>query len=412
MTSFDRTPRVAVVGGGVIGLACAWRLARAGCAVEVFDRGVAGHAASWVSGGMLAPVSEYGFEDDAFFELAVRSHDRYPQFLVELELDAGTRVPLNTRGTLMVGVDRDDAEAIRRLYRFRESKGLAVSWLTGSEAREEEPLLSPRVSAAMWIPDDWEVDNRALVRALAAAVRAREGRVHENTPVEALDVRAGRVAGVVAGGRTHPADVVVLAAGAWSGVIEAVPEALRPPVRPVKGQVVSLRRTGDCPLERVVRTPDCYLVPKADGRLIVGATQEEMGFDLDPTAGGVLRLLEHAWEAVPAIFDLPIDAIETGLRPASRDHLPVIGPGGLDGLVVATGHYRHGILLAPATSDAVCEGIIGGGFDPALSPFSPSRFAPADAATRPAHAGGATQPPAGHAGGDGAPTRRWTGAGP
>ncbi len=367
------TPRVAVIGGGVIGLACAWRLARAGCPVDVYERDVAGRAASWVSGGMLAPVAEYGFEDDAFFEFASRSHARYPEFLVELELDAGRRVPLNTQGTLMVGVDRDDAEAIRRLYRFRESKGLAVSWLGGSEAREAEPLLSPRVTAAMWIPDDWEVDNRALVEALRRALEARGGALHENAPVEGLDGRAGRARGVVVAGEVREADVVVLAAGAWSGTLDGVPAPVRPPVRPVKGQVVVLRRTDDCPLARVVRTPDAYLVPKADGRLVVGATQEEMGFDLDPTAGGVFRLLEHAWEAVPAIYDLPVEALEVGLRPASRDHLPIVGESALPGLVMATGHYRHGVLLTPATADAVCHGVLEG-FDASLEPFSPARF--------------------------------------
>ncbi len=373
-------PTVAVIGGGVIGLACAWRLAREGCAVDVYERDTAGRAASWVSGGMLAPVAEYGFEDDAFFEFATRSHARYPSFLVDLELDSGVRVPMNTRGTLMVGVDRDDAESIRRLYRFREARDLAVSWLTGSEAREEEPLLSPRVSAAMWIPDDYEVDNRALVAALAAALRRRGGTLHEHAGIEGLDVRNARAAGVVVRGEVRPADVVLLAAGAWSGTIEGLPAAAVPPVRPVKGQVVSLRATTDCPLERVIRTPDCYLVPKADGRLIVGATQEEMGFDLEPTAGGVLRLLEHAWEAVPAIFDLPIERLEVGLRPASRDHLPIVGQSSMPGLVVATGHYRHGILLTPATADAVCRGILEG-FDDSLRAFSPQRFGEAPGGT-------------------------------
>jgi len=373
MNTTSNKPSVAVVGGGVIGLSCAWRLARAGCTVDVYERDRAGGAASWVAGGMLAPVAEYGFEDDAFFELATESHARYPSFLVDLELESGTRVPMNTQGTLMVGLDRDDAESIRRLYRFREAHGLAVSWLTGSEARDEEPLLSPRVSAAMWIPDDYEVDNRALVRALAAAVVRRGGEVHENATVDRVHVASGRAAGVVVRGEVRGADVVILAAGAWSGAIAGLPDNVLPPIRPVKGQVVSLRRTDDCPLERVIRTPDCYVVPKADGRLLIGATQEEMGFDLDATAGGVLRLLEHAWEAVPSVFDLPIDAIEVGLRPASRDHLPVIGPSALPGLVMATGHYRHGILLTPATAEMICTGVLDG-FGDSTGAFSPARF--------------------------------------
>ncbi|MDH3196966.1 MAG: glycine oxidase ThiO [Candidatus Krumholzibacteria bacterium] len=371
-----KSARVAVVGGGVIGLATGWRLAREGFRVEVFERDRAGRAASWVAGGMLAPVSEYGFDDDAFYAFGSRSLERYPSFLDELAQDSGMRVPLDTRGSLMVALDRDDAEAIRRLHRFRESRGLEVSWLAGTDARAIEPLLSPRVGAAMWIPDDHQVDNRALVDALVLALRARGGALHEHAGVEAVRHAGGRVTGVRARGEEVAADVVVLAAGCWTPALPGLPEDVVPPVRPIKGQIVSLRAEAGSTIGHVVRTPDVYLVPKADGRLIVGATQEEMGFDTTATAGPVMRLLERAWEAVPSIYDLAIDSIDVGLRPGTRDHLPVIGETGIAGLILATGHYRHGILLAPATADAVCAGVAGG-FGEELSAFAPDRFAPA-----------------------------------
>jgi len=369
----NESKRIAIVGGGVIGLSVGWRLARDGHDVHVFDAGGDAPAASRVAGGMLAPVSEYGFDHDEFYALGEQSLARFPSFLQELQDDGGVHVPLSTSGALMVARDRDDTEAIRRLYRFREGRGLPVEWLSGTEARELEPLLSPRVSGGMWIPDDHEVDNRTLVVALAAALRAKGGTLHEGTPVLSVAGDGARALGVVTAEGQHEADVTVLAAGAWSGGIPGIPEHALPPVRPVKGQIVSLRLTRDCPLGHVIRTPDCYMVPKQDGRLVVGASEEEMGFDTEATAGPVFRLLERAWEVLPAIYELPLESIDVGLRPGTRDHLPVIGPSQLEGMVIAAGHYRHGILLAPATADAVAQGIRDG-FAPELAPFSPARF--------------------------------------
>ena len=237
----DGQLRIAIVGGGVIGLAVGWRLARDGHDVNVFDAGADAPAASHVAGGMLAPVSEYGFDHDEFYSLGERSLARFPSFLEELEADGGIRVPLSTSGALMVARDRDDAEAIRRLYRFREGRGLPVQWLTGTEARELEPLLSPRVSGGMWIPDDHEVDNRTLVRALVSALRAKGGILHADTPVVSVNTEGSRVRGVVTARGTHAADVTVLCAGAWSGGIPGIPDDALPPIRPVKGQIVSLR---------------------------------------------------------------------------------------------------------------------------------------------------------------------------
>jgi len=366
--------RVAVIGGGIIGLSCAWRLARDGHRVTLFERDDTGHGASRVAGGMLAPISEVGFEDEDFLLLAQESLARYPSFLDEVAEDGGHRVALDTRGALIVALDRDDVESIRREYNFRYSLDLPVHWLGGSDARDIEPLLSSRVVAAMSIPDDAQVDNREVVAALDAACRALGVEIRENSAVESVETSAGRCTGVVANGNTHEADVVIVAAGAWSAHIGGIPESCVPPVRPVKGQIVELRMDPDNPVTRVVRAPDVYILPKGDGRLLLGATQEEMGFDFTVTAGPVMRLIERAWEAMPLVYELELENVGVGLRPGSRDNLPVIGQTELPGLVMATGHFRHGILLAPLTADLVAQGLRDG-FASQRAAFSPARFA-------------------------------------
>lgn len=369
-----RGKNVAVIGGGIVGLSVAWQLARRGRAVTVFDREAAGRAASWAAAGMLAPVSEFGFENEDFLDFGRRSREVFPRFLEEIEADGGASVPLDTRGTLVVGFHRDDTERIRRIYDFRQHRGLPVQWMTGREARELEPLLSPNAASAMWIPEDHQVDNRALVDALKVALTNAGGRLAEHAPVRSIRVDAGRCAGVVTDEGEYPAGSTVLAAGCWSGAVEGIPKELAPKVRPVKGQIVALRTDESYGFARVIRAPDAYILPKQDGRLLIGATEEEMGFDTNPTAGPVMRLIERAWEAVPSIYDLPIEEIEVGLRPGTRDHEPLIGESGMEGLLYATGHYRHGILLAPVTAYAVCDMILDGETPEYAAPFSPSRF--------------------------------------
>jgi len=372
--SSNHNERVAVVGGGIIGLGIAWQLARRGRPVTVFDKGTAGRAASWVAAGMLAPVSEFGFENEDFLDFGQRSMEMFPRYLSELADDSGRVVRLDTRGTLVVGFHRDDTERIRRIYDFREHKGLPVVWMTGSEAREMEPLLSPRASAAMWLPEDYQVDNRLVVDALKQALVRAGGVLREHTEVTSILTHGGRCAGVVTGEGEHPAGTTVLAAGCWSGGVGGIPGELVPKVRPVKGQIVTLRTDPTYDFQRVIRAPDAYILPKGDGRLLIGATEEEMGFDTTPTAGPVMRLIERAWEAVPSIYDLPIDGVDAGLRPGTRDHEPLIGDSGMDGLLFATGHYRHGILLAPITAYALSDMITDGKTPDWLEPFAPMRF--------------------------------------
>jgi glycine oxidase len=249
-----------------------------------------------------------------------------------------------------------------------------VRWLPGTEGREIEPLLSPKITAAIWLPDDGQINNRDLIDALKAAFTARGGVLREHEPVREVVIENGRASAVRTGESEVSALSIVVAAGCWSGLINGIPDDVRPPVRPVKGQIVSLRIDGEFRFAHVVRAPDAYLLPKSDGRLIIGATQEEMGFDVTPTAGPVMRLLERGWEAVPSIFDLPIEGIDVGLRPGSRDNEPLIGPTEVRDLYYATGHHRHGILLAPVTAYSLCDMILEGKTSELLAPFHPSRF--------------------------------------
>lgn len=374
--SIQVTERVVIVGGGVIGLSAAWRLARAGAAVTLLERDRVGMGTSRVAAGLLAPIAEagHGHADEINVRLARASLARYPSFVAELESDADMSVPLDSRGTLIASFDRDDAEWARRMFEHKRSLGLPVEWVSGERAREIEPLLSPRTNAGIWIPGDHQVDPRVLLPALARACARRGVEVREGVGVERVLVHNGAVTGV----RTAPGDIdagtVVIAAGSWSGILAGIPDDAAPPVRPVKGQIIRLRAGDGFALAHVVRTPRVYLLSKSDGSVLVGATQEEMGFDLRPTAGAVKDMLEDAWEAVPAIYELTIDGVEVGLRPGSRDHLPIIGATRVRGLVMATGHFRSGILLAPVTADAIAEGIVNGRFGDDMAAFSPQRF--------------------------------------
>jgi glycine oxidase len=374
--SSDAFPAVAIVGGGVIGLAIGWRLAAAGCRVDVFERGEAGRGASWAAAGMLAAGIETEPGEVVLRRLTAASQALWPGFAAELEAVSGAAVGLRTEGTLAVALTRDDAAQLRFTFDFQTGQGVALQWLSGAQARALEPHLHPGVAAAVLSPADHQVDNRRLVPALCRALAAAGGRLHERTPVEAIDIAAGRAVGVRVADALHRADVVVLAAGAWSGEIAGLPRSARPPVRPVKGQMLALRMDKEAPLLRhVVWAPKAYLVPRGDGRLIIGATAEERGFDGNLTAGGMLALLDGAWRALPGVEELPIDEMWVGFRPGSRDDAPLLGPSAIAGLVYATGHHRNGILLTPITARLVAHHILTGEIDAAMRPFLAARFA-------------------------------------
>jgi glycine oxidase len=361
-----------------VGLGVGWRLADAGCTVDLFDQGEAGHGASWAAAGMLAAGVETEPSEEGLFALNREAQRRWPKFAAELEQTTGIGLGLREEGTLVVGLTRDDVEQLRFSFDFQRRLGIELAWLSGREARAREPYLHPGALAAIFSPDDHQVDNRCLVRALRQAFEAAGGRLHEYTAVRAVECAGGKVRGVSIADVRHPADAVLLAAGAWSRRIDGVPPQACPPVRPIKGQMLALRMDPAQPILRhVVWAPKIYLVPRLDGRLLIGATVEERGFDADLTAGGVLSLLEAAWRAVPTIEELPIDEMWVGFRPGSRDDAPILGPTPIEGLSVATGHHRNGILLAPITIDMIGRQMLTGEVDPAIRAFGIARFAPA-----------------------------------
>jgi glycine oxidase len=376
---FRKRPNVVIVGAGVIGLGIAWRLAQRGAAVIVFDQGAAGAGASHAAAGMLAACAEAEPGEEALVALGRLSQSLWPAFTAELEQATGLSVDLRHEGTLVVALTADDQARLRHQLQFQKSIGLPLEWISAAEARRREPHLAG-VAGAVFSPEDHQVDNRKLVGALRSAAAAAGAVIREHAAVERIAVTQGRATGIRLGDGTDiAADVVVVAAGAWSRSIAGVPPEMRPPVRPVKGQMLALRM--DAPLvSHVVWAPNVYLVPRRDGRLILGGTVEEKGFDATLTAGGVLALLEAAWRVLPAIEELPIEETWVGHRPGSRDDAPILGLGPITGLVYATGHYRNGILLTPVTADAIARLVLDGEVGPAIRPFGIARFAAAQAA--------------------------------
>jgi glycine oxidase len=343
-----------VVGGGVIGLACAWRAARRGVRVRVLERDH-GEGASNVAAGMLAPAGEADWGQDPLVRLASASGRAWPGFAAELAGDSGLEVGYEPHGAVHVALDRDEAEALRRRFELMESLDLGVRWLRAPELRQLEPGLATSAVAGVHAPREASVDPRLLLPALAAAVERCGGQVLGKAEVTDLLTDDTRVTGVITqDGREHRAEHVVLATGAWSGATPWLPPPARPPVRPVKGQILTLRGNPQQPVcGQIVASERVYLVPRPDGRLLVGATVEERGFDIHVTAGGVHELLREAYRALPDIAELELVEALAGLRPGTPDNAPLVGPGALDGLVLATGHYRNGILLAPISAEAI-----------------------------------------------------------
>ena len=369
-------PNVAIIGAGVIGLGIAWRLAMRGVPVAVFDKGACGAGASHAAAGMLAACAEAEPGEEALVTLGRASQARWPAFAAELKEASGVDVGLRPEGTLVVALTSDDQARLSHQLVFQQKLGLPLQWITAAETRRREPHLAGKLAGAVFSPEDTQVDNRKLAAALRIAAEAAGAGISEHQAVKTISNDAGRVDGIVlADGRKVAADVVVLAAGAWSRSIEGLAPELRPPVRPIKGQMLALRMDPTAPLlTHVVWAPGAYLVPRLDGRLLVGATVEEKGYDTSLTAGGILTLLEAAWRAVPAVEELPIDEMWVGHRPGSRDDAPILGTGLIDGLIYATGHHRNGILLTPITADAIAELVFEGAADPAIRPFSIERF--------------------------------------
>jgi len=394
---------VIVAGGGVIGLSIAWRAAQRGFSVTVADP-APGQGASHAAAGMLTPVSEAAYTEKELFALGAASLERYPAFVADLTAAGGEPAGFRRTGTLQVGYDADDLAVIDELHALQDSLGVPGRRLTARECREREPMLDPSVRGGLLVEADGSVDPRRLTRALLAAaaragVRLVEQPVTEiitepdhgaapggippggippgggpasrrSGPVRARGVRLG-------GGAAISADWTVLAAG-WSSVaIGGLPADCTPPVRPVKGQVVRLRAP-DGFLHRsvrgIVRGSSVYLVPREDGELVVGATQEELGADTRVTAGGLWELLRDARALVPGITELEYIEAVARLRPGTPDNAPILGPCRIPGLVLATGHFRNGVLLTPITADVITGYLETGRIPESAAHFGLARF--------------------------------------
>ncbi|GAX50750.1 glycine oxidase ThiO [Streptomyces olivochromogenes] len=381
-SSDARASDVLVIGGGIIGLVTAWRAAQRGFTVTVVDPEPGGGAAR-VAAGMLAAVTELHYGEQTLLGLNLASARRYPDFAAELTEASGQDLGYRRCGTLAVALDADDRAHLRELHALQHRSGLESEWLSGRECRRLEPMLAPGVRGGLRVDGDHQIDPRRLAKALVTACE-RAGVEFHRTWAERLTVVRDRAAGVVTtGGEQLAAGQVVLAAGSLSGKLPGVPAEVLPPVRPVKGQVLRLtvpkryapflNRT----VRAVVRGSQVYLVPRENGELVVGATSEELGWDTTVTAGGVYELLRDAHELVPGITELPLTETRAGLRPGSPDNAPLLGPTALDGLLLATGHYRNGVLLTPVTGDVMAHVLTTGELPEEARPFTPGRFSTA-----------------------------------
>ena len=380
-------PSVVVIGGGVIGLSLAWRAAQRGLAVTVADPDP-GRGASYAAAGMITPVSEAAYAERELYRLGVAAQQQYAAFTAELTRATGLPTGYRQSGTLQVAFDSDDLAVLGEYRDLQESFGVTVQPLTGRECRAAEPLLGPSVRGGLLAPDDASVDPRLLTSALLMAATGAGVRLIRSAAVEVTSTAGQADGAVLADGTGLRADWVVLAAGWRSGALTGLPQEAVPPVRPVKGQILRLRPGPGGPpggppglLNRTVRGivqgSSVYLVPRDSGELVVGATQEEMGSDTRVTAGGVWELLRDARAIVPGITELELAEAVAGLRPGTPDNAPVLGPAGMPGLVLATGHFRAGVLLAPVTADLISGYLATGELDELAAPFGPGRFAPA-----------------------------------
>jgi glycine oxidase len=372
---------VAIVGGGIIGLATAWKLARQGLRVTVLDPDPA-HAATRAAAGMLAPVSEIEHGESDQLRLATESLARYPAFVAELEAATGHDVGLRGEGTLILATDAGDRELLAELHQFQTALGLTAALLTSRECRDLEPVLSPEIRCGLLVSSDHSVDNRRLAAALLRGIETA-GVTLTRERVAAVTTTGGAATGVeLASGNGVEARYVVAAAGPWTAELGGIPESDTAQVRPVKGQILRLRQTAFAPLPQhtlrgLVNGHDIYLIPRVDGELVVGATVEEAGFDTTIRAGAVREILRDARAVMPSLDELELVETMAALRPGSPDNLPSIGTTSIDGLIVATGHFRNGILLAAVTADLVAALITGTATDVErglLDLVTPQRF--------------------------------------
>jgi glycine oxidase len=379
----SETADVVVIGGGLIGSSIAWRLRQAGLDVAVVI-GERSAAASQVAAGMLAPITETTFTEPKLMKLNLASLSRYPHFVGEVESASGLPAGLRRTPNLSVAYDADDAARLTTFADFLTRSGHPGERLTSRECRSHEPLLAPTIRSGLLVESDWSCDNRLLWRAVIEAghrigVRDVPGFVHGVTSSH------GRVTGIqLADGRSIAAGQVVVANGAWARQVDGLPDL---PVRPVKGQIVRLDPdrlpAPELTIRAYVRGAEIYLVPREGSReVVVGATVEELGFDRQVTAGAVYELLRDARSVMPMTAEYALAETSVGWRPGTPDNAPILGRCDIDGLLLATGHYRNGVLLTPITAEIISKMIISGEPDSVTESFTLDRFALASGRTR------------------------------
>ncbi|MBS1787407.1 MAG: glycine oxidase ThiO [Acidobacteria bacterium] len=371
----------AVIGGGVIGCAIAWRLAQAGMKVVVIERGEIGREASQAAGGMLVPLAEADEADD-LFDLCVASRALYADFAQELQQASGTNIEYRTEGTLYLSLTDEDDEELERRWQWQHAAGLNVKRLNADCARKLEPQINDKLRWALKFPDDHQVNNRLLIQALYLAAQRIGVEFQTQTEAERLliESRAGRkqIVGVTTSRGEVRSNTVIVAAGSWSSLLKTEAETLLPKlkVEPVHGQMVAVEMPAR-PVNHIIYSCRAYVVPRLSGVLIAGSTSDKFGFEKRVTAGGLASIIGRAKEILPGFGNLTVIETWSGLRPRASDGLPVIGiDDSVAGLIYATGHYRNGILLTPVTAKAVSEIVLKGESSIALSPFSSSRFSP------------------------------------
>ena len=358
---------VLIVGAGIIGAACAWRLSQAGLGVRVLDRAAPGSQASQAALGVLTFHGQPDTMPKALRLLARKSRDYYPAVIEELQEAVGERVDFRREGQLILAMNDDDLISLEETLNVNREQVAALERISIEEALRMEPNLNPEIAGALYAPHDAWVNNTALTQAFVRAAQLA-GAIFEQADVTAVEDGGGRVTGVRAGENRYEADWVVLSAGAWSGQIHGTPGV---PVRPRRGQAYSVEGSY---FQRVVHSPRGYIVPKGDTQTMLGATVEDVGFDVTNTPRGLGSVSKGAFELSPKLETSTFAGAWAGLRPGTPDDLPLIGPSpGRPNLIIATGHFRNGILLAPLTAELVRQVVLGESATIDISPFSPAR---------------------------------------
>lgn len=361
---------VLIIGAGVIGLSIARELRKKSVAkITVVDKGQAGHEASWAAAGMLAPQGETDRIDD-FYRLCAEARNMYPRFAAELKDETDIDIELDRRGTLYLAFTDHDAAEIRSRFTWQRSAGLTVEALTAEECRNAEPLISESVREGLFLPNDWQVENRKLIAALVEFARRNDIEVIENIRIKNLSANGDAIS---EDGRTFSAGQVTVATGAWTSLIKIGEKPLPGNVKPIRGQMICYKQATR-KFERVICSPRGYIVPRTDGRILAGATVEDVGFDSANTDEGLKMLRKNAEEISPFLEYIEIADQWAGLRPFAADGSPVLGPQSQgENIFIATAHYRNGILLAPITAKIVAEAIVDDRHSEFLETFGPQR---------------------------------------